>query len=1080
MAFERNIAPVFGNGASGYIDGSLNAPGYILNKIAYQSDGKIVAIGNGRLFRFNADGSRDTALGGDGVLALRLGPDGAIGWTDLTDITPLPDGKILITGSVSVNMTSPDDTLVVARLNADGSLDSTFKDGGKVVINPSTKTSEKVVGTAILDDGRILVAAASVDIVGTGTSSTSPQHISLARFMPDGTPDASFGINGISVGNSSNARPAHMVVQADGKILVVASDTNSKPGYYDLMLFRYNSDGTPDKSFGVGGSLKTGFASSTYNVSSQGLRIAVQADGKIVAVGSAPPQTNDERLQSGFAVVRYNANGSLDTTFSGDGKFNEFVWPDNGTWRPEGDRGWGRSVAHDLHLADDGSIVVAGRTFGDEMNEEPTREQFAMIRLRADGSFDKSFGMNGYVTTAAAPGTLSDYINFANMLVGPDGRIVIGGAVNVIDTGHHVFMVGFKPDGTLDDTFGTSAPGTQNNAVYLSGHPDQFLHARIQIDSPYVDDFNGATFEGAQLTLARLHGANAEDNFIAGGALQFADGRAILDGVDVGGVVVHGGVLVIDFNENATKARVNHTLQSIAYDNKRAQTAQQVEIDWTFSDGTAAARFTTLVSVQPVEVPYWIDAFLDRRSDSQTADQLRALLQSFAGDGKNLAVKFDVTGSGVLSTGQRQLVEGVLGDIESMVGINFGTTGTPLSIKNSTELDAGEGAATPLSRSGAGAYVALLEDGDTYANSGIVLHALAHALGLKDGDLPSANGSVLPFRESAEPFTVTGNGGENGEKGTFQHMGPLDVAALQFLYGPNKLARAGNDIYRLSEDAGNFIWDGAGTDTVSGEDLSADITLHLEPGHWDFTGSQGRYITDAGQFTVNYGSVIENAIGGSGNDNISGNSIANTLTGGAGNDRFEGLGSNDRIDGGVGTDTAVFNGLRSAYTVKQAGTGFTVTDRLGSGGTDTLINTERIQFKDGMVAIDLDGSAGQVYRLYRAAFAREPDSAGLGYWIAAMDKGMSADNVAELFMASAEFAAQYGAQPDSTRLITTLYKNVLHREPDPDGFAWWLGLLDNATISATDALSGFSESEENRAQVIGEIQDGIAFTPFHG
>lgn len=1077
---DRNIAPVFGNGASGYIDGSLYGAGIALNMVAIQSDGKIIATGNSRLFRFNSDGSPDTTFDDYGMRTLRLGPADGTGWADLDNISPLADGKILITGSVSVDM-GLDDALVVARLNADGSLDTTFKDGGKVLINPSTKTSEKVVGAAILDDGRILVAAASVDIDGNGTSSTSAQHIALARFLPDGTPDASFGINGISVGGNSNARPDHMVVQADGKILVVASDTVSKPGYYDLMLFRYNSDGTPDKSFGVSGALKTGFASSTYNVSSHGQRVAVQADGKIVVVGSAPPSTNDERLQSGFAVVRYNVNGTLDTTFSGDGKFNEFIWADNGTWRPQGNRTWGESVAYDLHLADDGSILVAGTTFGRVMGEEPTREQFALIRLRADGSFDKTFGKNGYATTAAAPGTPSNYIEFSNMVVGPDGHVVIGGGVHVTTTGQsYIHMVGFKPDGTLDDTFGTSAPGTQNNAVYLSGHPDQFLHSRIQIESAYVDDLYDATFAGAHLTLARSHGANVQDNFIAGGALRFVNGRAILDGVDVGGVVVHSGVLRIDFNENATNARVNHTLQSIAYDNKSAQTPQQVEIDWTFSDGTAAARFTTLVSVHPVEVPYWIDAFLDRRSDAQTPDQLRALLQSFVGDGKNLAVKFDTTGSGVLSTGQRQLVEGVLDDIESVVGINFGTTGTPLSIKNSTELDAGEGAATPLSKSGAGAYVALIEDGGMYANTGIVLHALAHALGLKDGDLPSANGSVLPSRESAEPFTVTGNGGANGENGTFQHMGPLDVAALQFLYGPNKLARAGNDIYRLSEDTSNFIWDGAGTDTVSGEDLSADITLHLEPGYWDFAGSQGRYITDAGQFTVNYGSVIENAIGGSGNDNISGNSIANTLTGGAGNDRFEGLGSDDRIDGGVGTDTAVFNGLRSAYTVKQAGTGFTVTDRLGSGGTDTLINTERIQFKDGMVAIDLDGSAGQVYRLYKAVFGREPDSAGLGYWIAAMDKGMSADSVAKLFMASAEFEAQYGAQPDSTRLITTLYKNVLHRDPDPGGFAWWLGLLDNATISATDALSGFSESDENRAQVIGEIQDGIAFTPFYG
>lgn len=1058
-----NAVPVFTNGKSGYLDGDAFGTGIGMDKIAYRSDGKIIGLGNSRLFRFNSDGTADASFDQDGILALRLGPDDAIGWTDLTNITLLPDGKMLVTGSVNEDTSSANNSLVIARFNADGSLDATFKNGGKVLTNPATNTSETVVGTAILDNGSILVAASSSDVVGNGTGLAEPQHIVLARYLPDGTPDASFGIGGLRTAGNTHARPNKMIVQADGKILVVATDTNSKPGYYDFMLFRYNSDGTPDQGFGTGGLLKTTFTSTTYNKSAHAFNVAVQADGKIVAVGSAPPQTNNERLQSGFAVVRYNADGSLDTTFSGDGKFHQFIWPDNGTWRPQGDAAWGESRARDLHIGDDGSILVAGTTFKGQFGLGESAYQAAMIRLHADGSLDTTFGTNGYVTAVPMLGMNSNFLDFANLLVGPDGRIVLGGGSNDSSVGYHPAIIGFLPDGTIDNTFGTNAAGSQNSAVYLANHPDQFLHSGILISDSDVDERNGGTYAGSHVTLVRSSGANPRDEFVAGGALRFENGRALLEGVDIGSVTTASGTLRIDFNGNASPARVNQALQSIAYENKDiAQTPGQITIDWTFSDGLASGKFSTILTIQPVEVPYWIDALLGRRSDGQTADQLRQSLQSFVGPDKNLAVKYDASGSGAFSIAQKQLVEQVLNEVESAVGINFGATGIPLSIKNSTELDAGEGAATPLTRTGAGAYFALLEDSAVAGNTAIVLHALAHALGLKDGDKPSANGSMLPFEELTLDF------------------GDLDIAALQFLYGPNKLTRAGDDIYRLNADASNFIWDGAGSDTLFAEGITADLILHLEPGHWDYIGSQDRVITAPGQITVNYGSVIENAIGGSGNDRISGTGAANALLGGAGNDTLEGLGGNDHLDGGAGIDIAAFSGLRSAYTVKAQGAGFTVTDKAGNGGTDVLLNAERIQFWDGMLAIDLDGSAGQAYRLYKAVFGREPDAAGLGYWIAAMDRGMSSDSVAKLFMTSAEFATQYGAQPDSTKLITTLYKNVLHREPDAGGFDWWRGMLDDGKIAAADALLGFSESPENRAQVIGEIQNGIAFTPFYG
>ena len=1067
-----NAVPVFTNGRTGHFDTSNSEIGRGINQISYLPDGKIIAVGNARLLRFNADGSPDETFDDDGSLTMWLGPNGGMGWTDLDQITALPNGKILITGAVSQDTTRGLDTsLLVVRLNADGSPDPTFNNGaGKVVNNPNEKTYDLVVGTEILSDGRILLAASSSHVENDkNTGISSPQDIVLARYLANGQPDPSFGTNGIRIVGDSQTQPSEMVVQADGKILVVGSKMTS-PAYYKMTLLRYNSDGTPDLTFGNGGSVVTEFDSSTYNKTSRGMEIAVQADGKIVAVGSAPPPTSDQRLQSGFAVVRYNQDGTLDQTFSGDGKFAGFIWADDGTWRPHGDRAWGDNFARDLHLNDDGSMIIAGTTFRGTTTAGQDDMQLSLIRLDADGTFDTSFGANGYVTTGPVPGVMYPYITFGNLIVGPDGKMIIGGATSVQGIGYRPFMTGYNADGTLDATFGAGASGAQNSTVYLAGHPDQFLNRAILIKD--ADVANGGNYAGSHVILTRAGGAHPDDHFTAGGELRFKNGKAMLDGVEIGSVVSGNGTLRIDFNKAATQARVNEVLQSISYENAHPAAApRMLTVNWTFGDANASANFATVVSMQSIDVPYWIDALLDRRAAGQTADQLRLQLESFAGAGKNFGVQFDSSGPGSFSVPQRQLIDSLLAEMDGILGLNFGGTGTPLRIKNSVELSAGESAATPLTSSGAAAFVAMPPDN---ANKAALLHALGHALGLKDGDRPSLNGSMIPVEEY--PLSVM----NNASAGVHQHLGELDIAALQFLYGPNTSARPGNDVYQLSETTSNFIWDGAGIDTVSAAGLSADITLHLAPGFWDHIGNKGRAITAGGQITVNYGSVIENAIGGLGNDSISGTATANALHGGAGNDRLEGLGGDDQLDGGAGIDTALFSGLRSAYTVKREGAGFTVRDQFGSGGLDTLVNVERIAFSNGMLALDIDGHAGQAYRMYKAVFGRDPDAAGLGYWIAAMDKGMSADDVAKLFMASPEFAVQYGANPDSTRLITTLYKNVLHREPDAGGFSWWQGMLDKRAISASDALTGFSDSAENRAQVIGEIGNGIAFTPFYG
>jgi hypothetical protein len=209
--------------------------------------------------------------------------------------------------------------------------------------------------------------------------------------------------------------------------------------------------------------------------------------------------------------------------------------------------------------------------------------------------------------------------------------------------------------------------------------------------------------------------------------------------------------------------------------------------------------------------------------------------------------------------------------------------------------------------------------------------------------------------------------------------------------------------------------------------------------------------------------------------------IASTanITGDKNNNVIIANSSNNGIDGGAGFDTVVYGTARANYTVQKAAWGYSVVDKTGAQGTDTLVNVERIHFSDdNWVALDLDGNAGQVYRMYQAALDRTPDPRGYAFWLDQMDQGVSLDKVAELVLANKEATDIYLSNPTDSYFITQLYHHVLHREPDAAGLAWWLQNVQYS--SRAHVLALFTESPENQAQVIGTIQNGIEYSPWHG
>jgi len=142
---------------------------------------------------------------------------------------------------------------------------------------------------------------------------------------------------------------------------------------------------------------------------------------------------------------------------------------------------------------------------------------------------------------------------------------------------------------------------------------------------------------------------------------------------------------------------------------------------------------------------------------------------------------------------------------------------------------------------------------------------------------------------------------------------------------------------------------------------------------------------------------------------------------------------------------------------------------------DAAPSAARIHFEDGSLAYDVDGNAGQAYRLYEAAFNRDPDYAGLGNWIRHLDNGSGDLNwVAQNFINSEEFATTYGTPStvSNNEFINLLYANVLDRKPDAGGYESWNNNM-NGGMSRAEVLAYFAESPENKSNVAPEIADGM-------
>ena len=356
-------------------------------------------------------GALDPAFGTGGVVMTPTPPGTILENGDLKAVALQADGKIVVGGHAQ-STTAHSTTFAVARYEADGSLDSTFGTGG-VVTTDFGNDWEGVQGLAIQPDGKIVAVGTTGGIVA------------LARYSPDGSLDPAFGSastpgtvqSDVIGGGGAQA----VALQPDGKIVVAG-------GLQGAEVARYNADGSLDTSFG-----SDGVASSTHEDWEYATTVALTPSGKILVVGSRANSLPDSGPDRSFVIWRFNSDGSLDSSFGSGGVATITV----AAW----------DFASGLALQPDGKIVIGGSS------EVGSQNFMTLARLEPNGALDQSFGDGGSVLTGQV-GDLYVY-DASSLLLQPDGKIIAGGNSSSSLGGSGFGLARFLPDGSLDPSFGT-------------------------------------------------------------------------------------------------------------------------------------------------------------------------------------------------------------------------------------------------------------------------------------------------------------------------------------------------------------------------------------------------------------------------------------------------------------------------------------------------------------------------------------------------------------------------------------------------------------------------------------------------
>ena len=371
-----------------------------INDVVIQPDGKIVAAGQTGAFdeftgrpsnmmvaRYNSNGSLDDTFGTFGIVETKFD-----GYAKATGVALQSDGKIVVAGNSGSSVNST--LFTVVRYNTDGSLDETFGFGG--VVTRRLGFVARISDLAIQSDGKILVAGEARISGGEGAT--------LARYNTDGSPDITFGNNGVSqvkpssFGSSSRMLPRGIQLQTDQKSVVAGACVIASISRF--CVSRYNLDGSIDHTFGSGGVATADFF--VASLGGEAVDLAIQPDGKIVAAGQIVHE-----FGATAALMRFDENGFPDFSFNGGMVtiFSSFQFRPN-------------AVA----LRSDGKIVTVGEASFPFVPELPS--MMAVAIHNSDGLIDET--LNAVVNFSV--GTMNSAANA--VAIRTDGRIVVAGHAN--------------------------------------------------------------------------------------------------------------------------------------------------------------------------------------------------------------------------------------------------------------------------------------------------------------------------------------------------------------------------------------------------------------------------------------------------------------------------------------------------------------------------------------------------------------------------------------------------------------------------------------------------------------------------
>ena len=608
------LDPAFGTGGKFTFNVSANAASGGMERIeglAIQADGKIVVAGTApgdfnrsqwHAARVSATGALDTGYGSGGVA--RLGLD--VATFGRAAGAALSGGALVIAGTQQSDNSLQRYSLRAMKLTTGGLLDTAFDGDGVALFDVQGSAQNGAEVSTLLADGSVLLAE---NVRISPGNALAGSLIALTHLLPDGSRDAAFGTNGtvkVDLGDAG-ATPNALLVDPGGKIVLAGTRyTLSEYGVPvgTSILARLNANGSLDATFGTGGIVLDQVFGPTFRYGSEFLGVVRQPDGWLVTLGYGSDSLRENTI---VTVNRYNADGTADTSFAGDGRAEVKV------------RAFGNTM-DTLRLLPDGRFLLAG---------EDQKGALQFVRVTADGALDTTFSNDGIAG-------VNVYAGLGGLIVNDDASITAASA-----NGANPIVLQITANGELDASFdgdGVLALAAESGRsgvshfvrdsagrfVMVVGHrdlADRDTSKLVRFNTDGTRDQHFGADEGVDLFALGMNGG-AQNLFLrADGSLRLVGATlspedALVVAITTEATIPAAGLLSFDVRQSSVAETAGNAVINVA---RLGGSAGTVTVNFAITGGTAQAGsdFTSIsgmltfgpgVLTQQITLPITSDA----------------------------------------------------------------------------------------------------------------------------------------------------------------------------------------------------------------------------------------------------------------------------------------------------------------------------------------------------------------------------------------------------------------------------------------------------------------------------------------